>query len=178
MFRHKGVRQFTDHCGVRQAGRLIALEALHLAGSSDRHLPTSEFPPNTICERITQENWFVHHDVVHIVERLFHLLFLTRRQFILPIFLFCARRASIPGEVVVVLKKIKTRFPCQLESGALNSSTFTRRHVAVNPPDLTLFVVPRLPRSDEFAKSHDALASSDHLKNVCVNIGQSGVCDC
>ena len=71
---------------------MIAQEALHFAGSSDRHLPTSEFPPNTICERITQEDWVVQHNMVHVVERLFQLLFLTRRQFILPISLSCARR--------------------------------------------------------------------------------------
>ena len=131
---------------------MIASEAFHLAGNSDRHFPTSEFPPNTICERITREDWVVQHNMVHIVERLFQLLFLTRRQFILPIFLFCARGASIPGEVVVVLYTIETRFPCQLESGALNTSTFTRRHVTVDPPGQTMFVVSYLPRRDKFTK--------------------------
>ena len=37
------------------------------------------------------------------------------------------------GDVIVFLYAIKTSFPCQLESGALNSPTSTRRHITINP---------------------------------------------
>ena len=160
MFRYKNVRQFTEHCGVFAKlgifGRLITQKVLHLAGGGDRHLPTSKFSPDTICERITWEDWVVQNNMVHTVERFFQLLLLTRRKFVLPIFFLGTRRTSVFGEFIVVLYAIKTSFPCQLESGALNSPTSTRRHVTIDPLCKVFFVVSLLPRRDKFAKSQDA----------------------
>ena len=75
-------------------------------------------------------------------------------------------------EVIVVLYLIKTSFPCQFESGALNSPTSTRRHVTNDPLCQVFSVVSLLLRRDNFAKSRDAFTSSDHLKNISMNISQ------
>ena len=76
------------------------------------------------------------------------------------------------GEVIVVLYAIKTSFPCQLESGALNSPTSTRRHVTIDPLCQVFSVVSLLLRRDKFVKSQDVFTPSDHLKNISMNISQ------